>query len=137
MSSEIQRTLLETSPVENMPGWETRLFLIHYPPGADGSGHWHPVRGIGYVLSGTMVSAFGDDPPVTFLAGQSFQDEANITHTIARNGSATEPMIFLIAYTVKTGEPNTVYTPSKPSKKLKAESKVNKVKKSQPKAKVK
>ncbi len=28
MSSEITRELLQTAPVEGMPGWETRLFLI-------------------------------------------------------------------------------------------------------------
>ena len=107
--SEIKRTLLETSPVDGMPGWETRLYLIEYPAGADGGGHWHPVVGIGYVLSGSIVSAFGDDAPETFTAGQSFQDPANIMHTISRNASTTEPMSFIIAYTVKTGEPNTVY----------------------------
>ena len=110
MSAEIKRTLLESSPVDNMPGWETRLFLIEYPAGADGGGHWHPVRGIGYMLTGSIVSAFGDDQPETFTAGQSFQDPANIMHTISRNASATEPMSFVIAYTVKTGEPNTVYS---------------------------
>ena len=107
--SEIKRTLLETSLVGGMPGWETRLYLIEYPAGADGGGHWHPVVGIGYVLSGSIVSAFGDDAPETFTAGQSFQDPANIMHTISRNASTTEPMSFIIAYTVKTGEPNTVY----------------------------
>ena len=30
-------------------------------------------------------------------------------HRIARNGSDSKPMKFLIAYTVKTGEPNTVF----------------------------
>jgi len=110
VSAEIKRTLLESSPVDNMPGWETRLFLIEYPAGADGGGHWHPVRGIGYMLTGSIVSAFGDDQPETFTAGQSFQDPANIMHTISRNASATEPMSFVIAYTVKTGEPNTVYS---------------------------
>lgn len=106
MSSEVTRELLECSPVEAMPGWETRLFLITYPPGADASRHSHPVIGIGYVLQGTMVTAFDDDPEEIFTAGQSFQDKASF-HRISRNGSQTEAMKFLIAYTVRTGEPNT------------------------------
>ena len=61
MASEITRELLQAAPVDDMPGWETRLFLIAYPAGADGSGHAHPVPGIGYVLEGTMVSAFDED----------------------------------------------------------------------------
>jgi quercetin dioxygenase-like cupin family protein len=106
---DIKRNLLQTSPVEGMPGWETRLYLIEYGPGADGSGHHHPVMGIGYVLSGRMLSAFDDDQPVTVLAGESFVDDAHRVHKIARNASDTEPMTFIIAYTVKQGEPVTVY----------------------------
>jgi quercetin dioxygenase-like cupin family protein len=108
MSSEITRELLQTAPVEGMPGWETRLFLINYPAGADGSGHSHPVPGIGYVLEGTIVSAFDDNTEEVFIAGQSFKDKASF-HRVSRNGSATEPIRFLIAYTVKVGEPNTTY----------------------------
>jgi len=108
MSSEITRELLQTAGVEGLPGWETRLFLITYPAGADGSGHSHPVPGIGYVLEGTMVSAFDEEGEEIIVAGQAFQDKASF-HRVVRNGSATEPMRFLIAHTVKIGEPNTTW----------------------------
>jgi quercetin dioxygenase-like cupin family protein len=108
MSAEITRALLQSSPIAEMPGWETRLLLVEYPPGADASGHWHPVVGLGYVLEGSAISAFDNDEPETFVAGQSFMDAASI-HRISRNGSATETLRFLIAYAVKTGEPNTVW----------------------------
>jgi quercetin dioxygenase-like cupin family protein len=111
MSAEIERMLLQISPIADVPGWETRLFLIEYPPGADASGHSHPVVGLGYVLEGSVISAFDDDELETFVAGQSFTDAASF-HRISRNGSSTEPLRFLIAYAVKTGEPNTVW-PSK------------------------
>ena len=108
MSAEITRTLLQVSPIDGMPGWETRMFLVEYPPGADASGHSHPVVGLGYVLGGSVISAFDDDEPETFVAGQSFKDAASF-HRVSRNGSDTEPLRFLIAYAVKTGEPNTVW----------------------------
>src|SRR5579875_1825954 len=108
MSSEITRELLQTASVEGMPGWETRLFLITYPAGADGSGHSHPVPGLGYVVEGTMVSAFDEDAEEIIAAGQSFQDKASY-HRVVRNASSTQPMRFVIAYTVKTGEPNTTW----------------------------
>jgi quercetin dioxygenase-like cupin family protein len=108
MSPEVTRELLQTSPVEGMPGWEMRLFLITYPPGADASNHSHPVVGIGLVLEGTIISAFDNDPEETITAGQSFRDRASL-HRVSRNGSQTEPMKFLIAYTVREGEPNTVW----------------------------
>jgi quercetin dioxygenase-like cupin family protein len=109
--AEVTRVLLQTSPVEGMPGWETRLFLIAYPPGADASNHSHPVPGIGLVLEGTMISAFDNDPEETITAGQSFTDRASL-HRVSRNGSQTHPMKFVIAYTVKQGEPNTVWPQS-------------------------
>ena len=108
MSDGIKRTLLQTSPIAEVPGWETRLFLVEYPPGADASGHSHPVVGLGYVLEGSVISAFDNDEPETFVAGQSFADSASF-HRISRNGSDTEPLRFLIAYAVKRGEPNTVW----------------------------
>jgi quercetin dioxygenase-like cupin family protein len=111
MGAEVTRELLQTSPVEGMPGWEMRLFLITYPPGADASNHSHPVVGIGLVLEGTMISGFGNDPEEIFTAGQSFRDRASF-HRVSRNGSQTEPMKFLIAYTVREGEPNTVWPQS-------------------------
>ena len=106
--SPIQRTLLCASPVEGLPGWETRLYLIEYAPGADGSGHHHPVVGVGHMLSGTILSAFGNQNPVAIHEGESFVDAAHEIHTVSRNASETEPLRFVIAYTVKQGEPVTV-----------------------------
>jgi quercetin dioxygenase-like cupin family protein len=115
MSADVTRVLLQTSSIAELPEWETRLFLITYPPGADGSKHSHPVAGLGFILEGTIVSAFDDDPEETFVAGQSFLDRAGF-HRVSRNGSQTQPMKFIIAYTVKRGEPNTVWPESqKPS----------------------
>lgn len=108
MNTEVTRELLQTSPLADTPGWEMRLFLITYPPGADASNHSHPVVGLGYVLEGTMVSAFDDQAEETFVAGQSFMDSASF-HRVSRNGSKTQPLKFLIAYTVRKGEPNTMW----------------------------
>jgi quercetin dioxygenase-like cupin family protein len=111
MDAEITRELLQTTLLSDLPGWEVRLFLISYPPGADANNHSHPVVGVGFVLEGIMVSAFDDDPEETLVAGQSFVDRASY-HRIVRNASDIKPMKFLIAYTVKTGEPNTVFAKS-------------------------
>jgi len=104
----IQRTLLCSTPVDGLPGWETRLYLIEYPPGADGSGHHHPVVGLGYMLSGTILSAFAEDEVVSIKEGQSFVDAAHQVHRVSRNASPTEPLRFVIAYTVREGDPVTV-----------------------------
>jgi quercetin dioxygenase-like cupin family protein len=104
----IRRTLLCASPVESLPEWETRLYLIEYGPGADGSGHYHPVAGVGYMLSGTILSAFGNDSAIAIHEGESFVDAAHEMHAVSKNASETEPLRFVIAYTVKQGEPVTV-----------------------------
>jgi quercetin dioxygenase-like cupin family protein len=107
-ATDIRRTLLCSSPVEGLPEWETRLYLIEYAPGADGSGHHHPVVGLVYMLRGTILSAFGDERPVAIREGESFVDAAHQIHTVSRNASKAEPLRFVIAYTVKRGEPVTV-----------------------------
>jgi quercetin dioxygenase-like cupin family protein len=110
MSAEqaIKRTLLQVSPLHEMPGWETRLYRVEYSPGADGSGHHHPVVGLGYVLTGSILSAFSNGEPMLYRQGESFMDAAHEVHTICRNASPTEPMSLLLAYTVKHGGPVTV-----------------------------
>jgi len=107
-SDGITRTLLQVSSIEGLPGWETRLYLIEYAPGADGGGHWHPVVGIGYMLEGSILSAFGDEETITIGAGESFVDQAYTVHTVSRNASDMERLRFVIAYTVKKDEPVTV-----------------------------
>ena len=104
----IQQTLLCSSPVEGLPESETRLYLVEYAPGADGSGHHHPAVGLGYVLCGTALSAFGDENVIAIHGGKSLGNAAHQVHTISRNASATEPLRFAIAHTVKHGKPVTV-----------------------------
>ena len=86
-----------------------RRLYFEYSPGADGSGHHHPVVGLGYMLHGTILSAFGDERPIAIREGESFVDAAHEIHTVSRNASETEPLRFVIAYTVKLGEPVTEF----------------------------
>jgi hypothetical protein len=65
------------------------------------------------VLEGIMISAFDHEPEQIFKAGQSLYDLASL-HRVSRNGSTTEGMTFVIAYTVRTGEPNTLWPPPVP-----------------------
>jgi quercetin dioxygenase-like cupin family protein len=60
------------------------------------------------MLRGTILSAFGQEQPTAIGEGESFVDAAHQIHTVSRNASETEPLRFVIAYTVKQGEPVTV-----------------------------
>ena len=74
-----------------------RRLYFEYSPGADGSGHHHPTVGVGHMLSGAVLSAFGDAQPIAIREGESLVDVAHQIHTISRNASKTEPLRFVIA----------------------------------------
>jgi hypothetical protein len=59
------------------------------------------------MLSGTILSAFGNESPIAIPEGESFADAAHQIYTVCRNPSEAEPLRFVIAYTVKQGEPVT------------------------------
>jgi quercetin dioxygenase-like cupin family protein len=106
----IQRTLLQQRDVPELPGWETRIYLIQYGPGIEAPLHHHPVEGLGYVVSGRFESAFENEAPALVHEGESFVDRAAAPHTLFRNADATRPLTFLLAYTVLKDAP-VVVTP--------------------------
>jgi quercetin dioxygenase-like cupin family protein len=101
----ISRSLLQQRDLPDIPGWETRLYLIEYGPGVVAPRHHHPREGVGYVLSGSFESAFEGEAPLVVHEGQSFTDRALVSHTLFRNLDATKPLRFVIAYTIRKGEP--------------------------------
>jgi quercetin dioxygenase-like cupin family protein len=103
--SSIRRTILGRTPAHEA-GWETRLYLIEYPPGAVAPPHVHPVAGVGWVVEGELESAFGDAPATTAHRGQSFTDLADVPHRVFRNKDPDRPLRFVIAYTIRVGEEN-------------------------------
>jgi quercetin dioxygenase-like cupin family protein len=96
--------LIDKRPATDLPGWETRLYLIEYEPRAVAPLHVHPAVGVGLVLDGSFESAFGDEPVVQVHAGQGFVDPAGVPHRLFRNLSSDHQLRFVIAYTIKTGE---------------------------------
>jgi quercetin dioxygenase-like cupin family protein len=101
----IRRTLVGQHPVVGLPGWETRVYLIEYPPGAAAPPHVHPAAGIGYVIEGRFVSAFGAEAEVEVGAGRGFVDQAGAVHRVFRNPDREHGLRFLVAYTLREGDP--------------------------------
>lgn len=99
----ITRTMLQRYAI---PGsdQEMRMDLIVFPPGAASPLHHHPVAGLNYILEGTAESAYGDETPRLYHAGESLQDRATIPHTLFRNPDQHAVLRFLIFYTVKAGQ---------------------------------
>lgn len=100
----IRRRLIDRRPATDLPGWETRLYLVEYPPGAAAPVHVHPAVGVGYVLEGRFESAFDAEPVVEVRSGQGFVDQAGVTHRVFRNASPDQALRFVVAYTLRTGE---------------------------------
>jgi quercetin dioxygenase-like cupin family protein len=101
----ISRTLLQHRDLEESPGWEMRLYSIHYEPGVAAPVHHHPVEGMGYVVRGSFESAFQGEAPVLVREGQSFRDRASAPHVLFRNVDPSTPLDFVIAYVVRKDSP--------------------------------
>lgn len=100
----ISRTNLEHHLV---PGtdMEMRMDLIVIPPGVSSPSHHHSVTGFSYILEGTAESAYGDEKPRIFHAGDSLEERALVPHTLFRNMDDHAPLRFLLYYTVKVDQP--------------------------------
>jgi quercetin dioxygenase-like cupin family protein len=104
-AGQIRRTLVAQHDVVEWPGWETRIYVIEYPPGAAAPAHIHPAVGVGYVLEGRFESSFAGEAPTTVEAGHGFVDRAGAVHTLFRNPDPERTLRFVIAYTIRRGEP--------------------------------
>lgn len=85
--------------------YEAVMFLLSLPPGAAAPVHTHPGIGIGYVLEGIYESQYEGEALKRFTAGEPIHDLARTPHLVARNGSRTEPLRFIMTFVVKKGEP--------------------------------
>lgn len=99
----ISRTTLES--YENEAGDAFRLVLTMYPPGVGLPAHHHPSVAHNYVLEGVAESQYDGEGLRRFTAGESYQDKALSPHLIFRNGDRSAPLKYLIAYTVRKGQP--------------------------------
>jgi quercetin dioxygenase-like cupin family protein len=100
----VQRTLLAQHELSELPGWEARIYLVDFPPGAESPLHEHPVAGVGYVLEGSFESAFGEAPVTTKHTGESFVDLPHAPHRF-RNPDPQHHLRFVIAGTFRHGDP--------------------------------
>jgi quercetin dioxygenase-like cupin family protein len=114
-AGKIRRTLIEQRPVTGLSGWETRLYLVEYGPGAVAPVHVHPAVGVGFVLEGSFESAFEGEPVRQVHAGQGFVDSAGVAHRAFRNLSSDRTLRFVIAYTIRSGDEMFYPGPSLPS----------------------
>jgi len=102
----ITRKILERL---SQPGDNKELVVaeVTYPPGGVAPLHRHPVGGIVYIVEGIAESAYGDEAPRVYRAGETLQDRADLPHTLFRNCDPDRPLRFLTIYAL---EPGRAYT---------------------------
>jgi quercetin dioxygenase-like cupin family protein len=105
----VKRTVIASTPIPILPGYENRLVKLEFPPGAQGAVHSHPVIGLGYIVTGEHYSQWEGGEMEHYKAGDMMIDRALEKHVHTSNPSKTEPLVFIVSYIMKIGEEN--YTP--------------------------
>jgi quercetin dioxygenase-like cupin family protein len=105
--SGVTRTILEHL---SLPGDSRELVVaeVTYPPGGVAPLHRHPVGGIIYIVEGVAESAYGDDKPRVYRAGETLQDRSDLPHTLFRNCDSERPLRFLTIYALEPGRSYTM-----------------------------
>ena len=101
--TEVKRSLLAQREIADLPGMESRIYLMEFPPGAASKLHLHTAQGIGYVLEGSFESAFGDAPVTIKRAGDGFVDTPGKPHQF-RNPDLARPLRFVVSGTFHKDE---------------------------------
>jgi quercetin dioxygenase-like cupin family protein len=90
----IKRTILQTFPIPQLEGWESRLVLLEYPPGAVVPQHRHPIAGTGYVVEGDVISQWEGGEIERYFIGNSFIDCVEKLYVRSENVNKDKPLKF-------------------------------------------
>lgn len=104
----ITRTILQRIPLPQLSGWESRLVLLEFPPGVNGTLHTHPAPATGYVLEGDHISQWAGGEEEVYTAGDSFVDRKDELHVRTENTNQDKPLKLLLSYVIRVDEPNVV-----------------------------
>lgn len=106
ITQSIKRTILQRLTIPNLPGWESRLVLLEYPPGFAAPLHTHPVAATGYIIEGVVASQWEGKEVEYYKAGDSFVDLGVDLHLRSENLSKTGWLRMVNSYVIKIGDPN-------------------------------
>jgi quercetin dioxygenase-like cupin family protein len=84
---------------------EMVLREVTIAPGGAAPLHHHTVPGLVFIVEGVAESAYGNDAPKLYHAGETMQDIADIPHTLFRNADPNKPLRFLTFYAAAKGQP--------------------------------
>lgn len=106
---KVKRTTLLKEVLAGMPGKETQVKHMEFPPGWVGSKHYHPGHVFVYVLEGTFIVDVEGRARRTVRAGEAFAELPGSDWVMqARNGSATDWVKILLFQVGDEGTPITI-----------------------------
>jgi quercetin dioxygenase-like cupin family protein len=99
---------MQTVPISSLPGLESRLVLLEYPPGVAAPIHSHPVPTTGYVLEGDVISQWEGGEIEMYSKGDSFVDLGETMHLRSENSSQEKWLRMVLCYVIRVGEANVI-----------------------------
>jgi quercetin dioxygenase-like cupin family protein len=98
-------TPLITKDLAGVPGEQTLMYTVDFPPGFSSPVHRHNAQVSVYVLEGSVVMQVRGQKELTLGPGQSFYEDPSDIHIVSRNASSTKPAKFLVFLINQKGAP--------------------------------
>jgi quercetin dioxygenase-like cupin family protein len=99
-----KRTVLVTTDLVGVEGYEVRIWRTDIGPGAVGGKHYHPGTECNYVLEGSLILEKEGEPPVNLKAGDAHCARPRQV-LVPRNASQTEPYKSVVVMIAPKGQP--------------------------------
>ena len=111
-STGVRQTDLFKTTMSDVMGREVTIRRTERDPGNASGPHRHPgSHTFGYVLEGIYEIKVDDGPVQKLGPGQTFYEPPNALHAVSRNGSATQPVKYLVIQVSDPTKPRTVPEP--------------------------
>ena len=108
VSPQAKVTEIMSKDLTNLPGKETLMLTVEYPPGSSDPIHRHNAHAFVYVLEGSIVMQVRGGKEETLTPGQTFYEGPDDVHIVGRNASKTKPAKFVVFLVKDKGAPPVV-----------------------------
>jgi quercetin dioxygenase-like cupin family protein len=107
-AQEAKVTPLRTQELAGIPGKESSMLMVEYPPSGSSAPHRHNAHVFVYVLEGLVVMQVKGGKEVTLGPGETFYESPEDVHTVSRNASNTKAAKFIVFFVKDKGAPLSV-----------------------------
>ena len=105
VAHEAKVTQVLSKDLTDIPGKESLMLTVEYPPGGSDPIHRHNAHAFVYVLEGSVVMQVRGGKEMILTPGQSFYEGPDDVHVVGRNASQTKPAKFLVFLVKDKGAP--------------------------------